>query len=95
MDNENEDQIIENDGYVQSIPEVSEEIKRIYKTAWEIKAKALVGLSADCAPVVDQFQSFNVFISTYNFLYEKEPTFKSPIKPQSLNKHSKIIYVIY
>ena len=69
MDNENEDQIIENDGYVQSIPEVSEEIKRIYKTAWEIKAKALVGLSADCAPVVDQFQSFNVFISTFTYIH--------------------------
>ncbi|OZJ06389.1 Ribonucleoside-diphosphate reductase large chain [Bifiguratus adelaidae] len=55
-------QIIADNGSVQNIPELSDEIKQLYKTAWEIPQRVLIDLAADRAPFIDQSQSLNVFL---------------------------------
>lgn len=54
--------IIAHKGSVQYIDTIPEEIKKLYKTAWEIENKCLVDMSADRGAYIDQSQSFSVFI---------------------------------
>jgi len=54
------DKIIMNNGSIQNISGIPDEIKRIYKTVWEIPQKLLIDLAADRAPFVDQTQSLNI-----------------------------------
>lgn len=56
-------EIIRNNGSVQNIAEVPLEIKELFKTAWELKQKALVDLAVDRAPFVDQSQSLNIWMA--------------------------------
>ena len=63
------DKIIMNDGSVQTIPEIPQHIKDLYKTVWEMKQKSLIDLAADRAPFVCQTQSMNLFV--------KNPTYKT------------------
>lgn len=56
------DQIVENDGSVQTIHEIPSELRDIYKTTWEISQKIVIDYSADRAPFVDQTQSLNIFM---------------------------------
>ena len=63
------DKIIMNDGSVQSIAEIPQNIKDLYKTVWEMKQKALIDMAADRAPFVCQTQSMNLFV--------KNPTYKT------------------
>jgi ribonucleoside-diphosphate reductase alpha chain len=56
-------QIIANNGSVQSIPEIPESIRDLYKTAWEIPMKTLINMAADRAPFICQSQSLNLFIA--------------------------------
>lgn len=60
-------QIIANNGSIQSIPEIPQEIRELYKTAWEIPMKTVINLAADRAPFICQSQSLNLFVA--------EPTF--------------------
>jgi ribonucleoside-diphosphate reductase alpha chain len=55
------DKIIFYNGSVQQIEEIPEDIKALYKTAWEMKQKALIDLAADRGPFVCQTQSMNLF----------------------------------
>ena len=57
-------ELMKNDGSVQNIPTISENIKERYKTVWEISQKALIEMSADRGPFIDQSQSLNIFFST-------------------------------
>jgi ribonucleoside-diphosphate reductase alpha chain len=57
-------ELIAYEGSVQNIPTVSEEVKERYKTVWEISQKALIEMSADRAPFIDQSQSLNIFFAT-------------------------------
>jgi ribonucleoside-diphosphate reductase alpha chain len=57
-------ELIKNEGSVQNIPVISQEMKDRYKTVWEISQKALIEMSADRAPFIDQSQSLNIFFST-------------------------------
>ena len=54
--------IIYHEGSVQNIPEISERIKSIYKTAWEIKQKTLIDQAADRGKYICQSQSLNLFV---------------------------------
>jgi ribonucleoside-diphosphate reductase alpha subunit len=56
-------QIIANNGSVQGIAEIPEEIRTLYKTAWEISQKTLIDMSRDRAPFVCQSQSLNLFLT--------------------------------
>lgn len=55
--------LIEHEGSIQNIPEIPENIKKIYKTAWEIKMKDVIDMAADRSPFIDQSQSLNLFVA--------------------------------
>ena len=55
-------QLIQHNGSVQNIPSVPQELKEIYKTAWEMKGRAMIDMAADRGAYIDQSQSFNVFM---------------------------------
>jgi ribonucleoside-diphosphate reductase alpha chain len=57
-------ELMKNDGSVQNIPTINEDIKERYKTVWEISQKSLIEMSAERGPFVDQSQSLNIFFST-------------------------------
>ena len=54
-------------GSIANIPGISDEIKSIYRTAWEIPQKSVIEMAADRGPFVDQTQSMNIFIAKANF----------------------------
>ena len=61
------DKIIINNGSVQDIAEIPEEIKVIYKTAWEMSQKIIIDHAAARAPFICQSQSMNLFVQDANF----------------------------
>lgn len=54
--------LVRNEGSVASLDRVPEDLKAMYKTAWELKQRVLIDLAADRGPFVDQSQSLNAFI---------------------------------
>jgi ribonucleoside-diphosphate reductase alpha chain len=56
-------QIISDNGSIQNIKEIPQDLKDIYKTVWEIPQKTLVDMAADRAPFICQSQSLNLFLS--------------------------------
>jgi len=56
-------QIIANNGSVQGIAEIPENVRELYKTVWEIPQKTLINMSRDRAPFVCQSQSLNLFLT--------------------------------
>ena len=65
-DDEFVNKMIANRGSVQNIHGIPEDIKKVYKTVWEISQKHLIDLSSGRGPYIDQSQSLN--------LYQKTPT---------------------
>ena len=61
------DSIILNNGSIQSISNIPDNIKALYKTVWEIKQKVILDMAADRGSYIDQSQSMNVFISQPNY----------------------------
>jgi len=59
--------LIELNGSVQNINEIPQHIKDLYKTAWEIKGKTLIDMSADRGAYICQSQSLNIFMPEANF----------------------------
>ena len=60
------EQIMINDGSVQNIDGIPDDIKALYKTVWEIKQKSIIDLAAERAPFVCQTQSMNLFVAEPN-----------------------------
>ncbi|RLN25709.1 hypothetical protein C2845_PM07G14800 [Panicum miliaceum] len=60
-------QIIYEDGSVQKMAEIPDDLKSIYKTVWEIKQKTLVDMAVDRGCYIDQSQSLNVHMEQPNF----------------------------
>ncbi|MFN4932484.1 MAG: ribonucleoside-diphosphate reductase subunit alpha [Bacteroidota bacterium] len=60
-------QIIANNGSVQTIKEIPDNIKELYKTVWEIKQKSIIDMAADRGAYICQSQSLNLFIQDANF----------------------------
>ena len=58
--------LIAEKGSVQNISQIPDDVKRIYKTAWELSQRVLIDLAADRAPYVDQSQSLNLFLAQPN-----------------------------
>jgi ribonucleoside-diphosphate reductase alpha chain len=54
------------DGSVQDIAELPPELKRIYRTAWELPMRGLIDMAAARAPYIDQSQSLNLFMANPN-----------------------------
>jgi ribonucleotide reductase alpha subunit len=57
------DKVIKNQGSIQNIVEIPEEIRFRYKDVWEISQRALLDLSIIRNKYVDQSQSLNVYHS--------------------------------
>lgn len=61
--NELKNKIVFHNGSIQVIHEIPESLKRIYKTAWELKQKTLIDQAVDRGKYICQSQSLNLFIS--------------------------------
>ena len=59
--------IISANGSVQSIPNIPEEIKAMYKTVWEISQRDIIDMAADRGPYICQSQSLNIHLANPNF----------------------------
>ena len=57
-------QIKRAEGSIQSIEAIPEDIRLVYRTAWELPQRSLVDMAAARSPYIDQSQSLNLFIET-------------------------------
>ncbi|MEU2897492.1 ribonucleoside-diphosphate reductase subunit alpha [Streptomyces sp. NPDC001273] len=51
-------------GSVQDFAWIPEEVRRLYRTAWEIPQRGLIDMAAARTPFLDQAQSLNLFLET-------------------------------
>jgi ribonucleotide reductase alpha subunit len=54
--------IIASNGSIQSIPEIPDTLKALYKTAWEMKQRTLIDMAAARGAFICQSQSLNLFV---------------------------------
>lgn len=66
-DEEMKEILIASNGSVQNIDGLPDEIKELYKTAYEIKQKTVIDMSADRGAFICQSQSLNLFIESPTF----------------------------
>lgn len=59
--------IIAAEGSVQDIEEIPEEIRKLYRTVWELSQKPLIDLAADRGAFICQSQSFNLYLEDATF----------------------------
>lgn len=59
--------LIANGGSVQSIEEIPENIRLLYRTIWEMSMKDIIQMAADRGAYIDQSQSLNLFLQNPNF----------------------------
>jgi ribonucleoside-diphosphate reductase alpha chain len=58
------DAIKRSNGSVQGLTDLPDELRTLYRTAWELPQKALIDLAAARTPYIDQSQSLNLFMET-------------------------------
>lgn len=66
--NDIKDEIIMDNGSIQNIDNIPDDLKQLYKTAWEMSQKDIIDMSADRGAFICQSQSLNLFMA--------DPTFK-------------------
>jgi len=66
-DEEMKQKLMANNGSVQDIEEIPQEIKDLYKTAYELSQKVIIDMSADRGAYICQSQSLNLFVENPNF----------------------------
>jgi ribonucleoside-diphosphate reductase alpha chain len=54
-------------GSVQNIDEIPDNLKQLYKTAWELSQKAIIDMAADRGAYICQSQSLNISMENANF----------------------------
>jgi ribonucleoside-diphosphate reductase alpha subunit len=59
--------LMASNGSVQDIPVISDDLKSLYKTVWEISQKAIIDMAADRGAFICQSQSMNLFVENPNF----------------------------
>jgi ribonucleoside-diphosphate reductase alpha subunit len=59
--------LVANNGSVQGLTEIPEDLREVYKTVWEMKGKTLINMAADRGAYIDQSQSFNVHMPNVNY----------------------------
>jgi ribonucleoside-diphosphate reductase alpha chain len=62
-DSDMKEKIIINQGSIQNIDEIPQDLRDLYKTIWEIKQKAVIDHAAARSHFVDQSQSMNLFLA--------------------------------
>lgn len=58
------DIIVRAGGSIQNIKELPDEMKRKYKTVWELSQKVIIDMAADRGHFIDQSQSMNLFVES-------------------------------
>jgi ribonucleoside-diphosphate reductase alpha subunit len=61
---EMKDLMVKAGGSVQTIVEIPEDIKKLYRTVWEIKMKDVIDMAASRGRFIDQSQSMNLFMES-------------------------------
>jgi ribonucleoside-diphosphate reductase subunit M1 len=59
--------LVSHNGSVQRIEEIPDDIKRLYKTVWEIPQRVIIDMAADRSAYIDQSQSLNVYMGEPSF----------------------------
>ncbi|KAF9435124.1 Ribonucleoside-diphosphate reductase large subunit [Entomortierella beljakovae] len=59
--------IISENGSIQHIPGIPDDLKALYRTTWEISQKAIIDMAADRGAFIDQSQSLNIHMSDVNY----------------------------
>jgi len=54
------------EGSVQSLEELSVDVRAVYRTAWEVPMRSLIDMAADRGAFIDQSQSLNLFMENPN-----------------------------
>ena len=54
--------LIAHRGSVQNIQEVPDDIKKVFRTVWEISQRSIIDMAADRGPYIDQSQSLNIYV---------------------------------
>ena len=54
------------EGSVQGLDELPEQVRAVYRTAWEVPMRSLIDMAADRGAFIDQSQSLNLFIENPN-----------------------------
>ena len=70
--NDLKEQILINEGSIQNINQIPQDLKDIYKTVWEIKQKNVIDQAADRGVFICQSQSMNLFVD--NPIYSRLTT---------------------
>lgn len=52
------------EGSIQGIEEIPAELRRVFRTVWEVPMRSLIDMAADRAPFIDQSQSLNLFVES-------------------------------
>ncbi|XP_043676169.1 ribonucleoside-diphosphate reductase large subunit [Vespula pensylvanica] len=60
---EMKNEIIANNGSIQDINSIPDDLKLLYKTVWEISQKTILKMAADRGAFIDQSQSLNVYMA--------------------------------
>ena len=58
------DLMVKAGGSIQNIVDIPDEIKKLYKTVWEISQKSIIDMAADRGRFIDQSQSMNLFMES-------------------------------
>lgn len=73
-------QIKLSEGSIQGITSIPEDVRLVFRTAWEVPMRSLIDMAADRGAYIDQSQSLNLFIesptigklsSMYNYTWKK------------------------
>ena len=65
-DEEMKNRLIAANGSIQNIKEIPDNLKLLYRTAWEISQRAILDMAADRGAYICQSQSLNVFMENVN-----------------------------
>ena len=65
-DDDMKNRLIAANGSVQNISEIPENLKVLYRTAWEISQKSILEMAADRGAYICQSQSLNIFMENVN-----------------------------
>ncbi|MEU6079485.1 ribonucleoside-diphosphate reductase subunit alpha [Streptomyces sp. NPDC047108] len=63
-DGQTREALRESNGSVQDLGWIPEDVRRLYRTAWEIPQRALIDMAAARTPYLDQSQSLNLFMAS-------------------------------
>ena len=66
-DDKMKDKIMEQNGSIQNINEVPDNIKLLYRTVWEVSQKNIIEMAADRGAYICQSQSMNIHMQDANF----------------------------